>query len=60
MTAAIEVFFVSVLPCGDAYSLALLLRPAAVSLFTSSGVSFGRSMVSVIFPIFPVKANGTW
>ncbi len=43
-----------------AYSLALLFRCAASSFFTSSGESFGRSMVSVILPILPVKANGTW
>ena len=40
--------------------LALLLRSAAESLFTSSGVSLGRSTVRVTFPSFPVKAKGTW
>jgi len=47
-------------PAERVYSLARLLRWAASSFFTSSGESFGRSMVSVIFPILPVKANGTW
>ncbi len=43
-----------------AYSLVLLFRFACISFFSSSGVSFGRSMVSVILLILPVNANGTW
>ena len=42
------------------YSLALLFRCACMSFFSSSGVSFGRSIVSVILSILPVNANGTW
>jgi len=42
------------------YWLVLLSRCAAISFFSSSGVSFGRSIDSVILSIFPVKANGTW
>jgi hypothetical protein len=41
------------------YSLALLFRCVAISFFTSSGVSFGRSMVSVSLLSLPVKRNGT-
>src|SRR6266404_5163397 len=41
------------------YSLVLLSRCAAISFFSSSGVSFGRSIDSVILLIFPVKAKGT-
>jgi hypothetical protein len=42
------------------YSLALLFRCASISFFTSSGVSFGRSMVSVSLSSVPVNGNGTW
>ena len=40
------------------HSLVLLFRPAASSCLMSSGVSFGRSIVSVIFWILPLNANG--
>ena len=42
------------------YSLVLLFRCACISFFSSSGVSFGRSIVSVIRLNLPVKANGGW
>ena len=42
------------------YSLTLLLRVAIWSFLMSSGVSWGRSIVSVILLIFPVNVNGTW
>ena len=42
------------------YSLVLLFRCACISFFSSSGVSFGRSIDSVILLILPVNANGTW
>jgi hypothetical protein len=42
------------------YSLVLLLRCASISRFSSSGVSFGRSIVSVSFASLPVNRNGTW
>jgi len=42
------------------YSLAWLLRSACRSFCISSGVSFGRSIVSVNLLSLPVKANGTW
>src|SRR4029434_3786749 len=45
-------------PCP--YSLALLFRCASISRFSSSGVSFGRSIVSVSLSSVPVKRNGTW
>jgi len=42
------------------HSLALLSRCACISFFSSSGVSFGRSIVSVTLLSVPVKANGGW
>jgi hypothetical protein len=33
---------------------------ASISRFSSSGVSCGRSIVSVILSILPVKLNGGW
>lgn len=41
------------------YSLTLLFRCACISFFSSSGVSFGRSIASVILLILPVNLNGT-
>src|SRR5262249_9467105 len=41
------------------YSLALLLRRVVSSFFMSSGVSFGRSIVSVSLLSLPVNLNGT-
>src|SRR4029453_13931102 len=45
-------------PCR--YSLPLFFRCASISRFSSSGVSFGRSIVSVSLSSVPVKRNGTW
>ncbi len=42
-----------------AHSLIWLLRCASISFFSSSGVSFGRSIVSVSLSSLPVKRNGT-
>ena len=42
------------------YSLALLFRPASMSRFSSSGVSFGRSIESVNLSSLPVNVNGHW
>src|SRR5262245_9076595 len=42
------------------YSLALLFRPVVSSFLTSSGDSFGRSIVSVSLSIFPVNLKGIW
>ena len=47
-------------PGARGYSLVFWLRCASMSRFSSSGVSFGRSIVSVILSILPLKANGTW
>src|SRR6185295_17496971 len=41
------------------HSLALLLRCACISFFSSSGVSFGLSIDSVILLILPVNLKGT-
>ena len=46
-------------PDPRSYSLARLLRCACASRFSSSGVSFGRSILSVSFSSWPVKVNGT-
>ena len=44
----------------DDHSLARLLRwPSSLRRFSSSGVSFGRSMTSVSFVSLPVNSNGT-
>ena len=42
------------------YWLALFFCIASCSFFSSSGVSFGRSIVSVSFASFPVNLNGGW
>jgi hypothetical protein len=46
-------------PCTIFHSLTFL-RWAAIMFFSSPGVSFGRSKVSVIVLIFPVNLNGTF
>ena len=43
----------------ECYSLILLFRSASISRFSSSGVSFGRSIVSVSLLSLPVNLNGT-
>ena len=43
----------------ERYSLILLFRSASISRFSSSGVSFGRSIVSVSLLSLPVNLNGT-
>ncbi len=42
------------------YWLTLLFRVACVGFVSSSGATFGRSMLSVILLTFPVTANGGW
>jgi len=43
------------------YSLALLFRwLCSMSIFSSAGVSFGRSILSVSLLSLPVNLNGTW
>src|SRR5262245_13602113 len=42
------------------YSRTFLWRCASMSRFSSSGVSLGWSIVSVILLILPVNLNGTW
>src|SRR5262249_18262185 len=48
-------------PVHAGYSLARLFRwPSSMRRFSSSGVSFGRSMASVSLVSLPVSLNGTW
>jgi len=42
------------------YRLSAAFAIPSINRFSSCGVSFGRSMVSVILLILPVKGNGTW
>ena len=42
------------------YCLSAALSAAAMSFFSSSGVSLGRSKAIVSLLILPVNLNGTW